>query len=612
MAMTLVGCKADVDLGNIDTTTKVEANLALPIGSVNATLGDFLRDSTLGIYVDNGILTMRDTITWVRPFHNVNLSQYISHKKIHMKIYEKLKDLPFFFDGKIMGSDNYTIPLEFPLTLHLNGINNNEDYQRLDSALIKDASFVSMISRSNLPIEWDWIDEVTIELGDAFTRAEGNVVTVYKKGTSESYGFDQDIPIHVDEFSMNLMKNRRPSKWEDYHNNVVDSCQFLITLYLKIPSSAGTITIPEDAEFQYDLGVQFIDYHAVWGMFEASSHMNDDNEIVLADEWNGYSLLNNVMLPLSDPSINLNITTKIAGALMLHGDYLYVTSSNGKKVNATFDGSTELYRYFTPSEYLSLNSAIGDSATMHLLFDKDPSRGHIDQFFTIHPEKFGYKYSVDFNRQETPQIRIGKDAGISLQAVYTIPFVFNEGVSVDYIDTLENINMSQLVLDSMLAEVAIIDTIEEATLKLALGLENTIPLQFTCVLTCLDSIGNIVMDPNDETKPFRITGQDTIVIPSPIFEKDVNLNWISKPTKSTQIITVTKETTKTLAQVKRLELKLSLNDKSLGDAYDAGLPNIKLTDQQGLRISIGLGADIKALLNLEGMNQSTESNEEQQ
>jgi hypothetical protein len=42
------------------------------------------------------------------------------------------------------------------------------------------------------------------------------------------------------------------------------------------------------------------------------------------------------------------------------------------------------------------------------------------------------------------------------------------------------------------------------------------------------------------------------------------------------------------------------------------LPNIKLTDQQGLRISIGLGADIKALLNLEGMNQSTESNEEQQ
>ena len=105
--------------------------------------------------------------------------------------------------------------------------------------------------------------------------------------------------------------------------------------------------------------------------------MRDENEIVLAEQWNGYGLLNNVVLPLSNPSIDLNITTKIAGALMLHGDYLYVTSTDGKKINATFDGSTELYKYFTPSEYLSLNSNIGDSATMRLLFDKDPSRGHM-------------------------------------------------------------------------------------------------------------------------------------------------------------------------------------------------------------------------------------------
>ena len=123
MAMTLVGCKADVDLGNIDTTTKVEANLALPIGSVNATLGDFVGDGTWGIYVeelDNGYaLAFKDTFSWVRPFHNVNLSQYISRKTLPMKVYDKLENLPFFIDGKITGNDHYTIPLEFPLTLHL-------------------------------------------------------------------------------------------------------------------------------------------------------------------------------------------------------------------------------------------------------------------------------------------------------------------------------------------------------------------------------------------------------------------------------------------------------------------------------------------------------------
>lgn len=601
LALVMFGCKADVDLSNIDTTTSVKANIAFPIGSVSARIDDFLGDSTLGIYVDNGVLTMCDTITWVRQFHKVNLSQYISRKTMPMKVYDKLKDLPFFHDGKVTGNDNITIPLQFPLTLHLEGINNDEDYQRLDSALIENASFVSTISRHNLPLDWDWIEEVTIELGKEFSRPGGNVVTVYKKGGPNPCGYDQEIPITIDEFSMNLMKNRHPSTWENYRGNVVDSCQFLITMYIKIPSSAGEVEIPQDAEFKYHLGVQFIDYYAVWGMFKASGDMNDDNEIVLADAWNGYNLLNNLVLPLSDPSIEVDITTKIAGAMMLHGDYLYVTGSDGTKINARFDGSTHLYKYFTPGEYLSLNSAIGDSATMHMLFDKDPARGQIEKFFTVHPETFGYKYSLDFNRQETPQIRIGKDADITLKAIYKIPFMFNEGVSVEFLDTIENIDLSQLTLDSLLAEVALIDTIEEATLKLALGLENSIPLQFTCVMTCLDENGNMVMDPKDASKPYRITGRDTIVITSPSMEQDVNLNWISTPKKTTEIITITQDIVSTLAKVKSIELKLSINDKSLAGAYDEGLPNIKLTDKQGLRIGIGLGADLKALLNWDSL-----------
>ena len=216
------------------------------------------------------------------------------------------------------------------------------------------------------------------------------------------------------------------------------------------------ITIPEDAAFKYHLGVRFIDYHAVWGMFKPSGDMSDENEIVLTEAWDGYRLLKDLSLPLSDPRIDLAITTKIAGALVLHGDYLYVTGTDGQKVNATFNGSTELYKYYTPSEYLSLNSAIGDSATMHLLFDKDPARGRIDRLFTVHPEKLGYKFSVDFNRQETPQIRIGNDAGIQLEAACSVPFMFNEGVSLSYSDTITDIDLSQLTLDSLLAEVEIL------------------------------------------------------------------------------------------------------------------------------------------------------------
>ena len=326
MALALVGCKADVDLNNIDTTTKLSADIALPIGTVAARIDHFLGDSTLGICIENGILTMKDTIYWERPFHKVNLSQYISRQTIAMNIYDKLS--PFFYNGQIMGNDNYTIPLEFPMTLHLEGINNDESYQRLDSVLIKNASFVSNITAHNLPLEWDWIERVTIELGDVFNRPEGNTVTVYDKNTDPAYGYGADMPIIVDEFSMNLMKNRHPNKWEDYHGNVVDSCQFFITLYVKIPSSAGMITIPEDASFQYNLGVQFIDYHAVWGMFKPSSDMSSEDEVVIADSWSVWNDLKSAKLPFNNPSIDMQITTQIAGALKLDGEYLYAKEDN--------------------------------------------------------------------------------------------------------------------------------------------------------------------------------------------------------------------------------------------------------------------------------------------
>ena len=173
-------------------------------------------------------------------------------------------------------------------------------------------------------------DKVTIDLGAAFHRPAGNVVTVYEKGLSGGYG--KDMQINVDEFSICLMKNRKPAMPQDYWKNVVDSCEFEITMYVTIPKSAGTITVPSTAAFQYDLGVQFIDYHAVWGMFEPSSDMSDENEIVIADEWGPWKDFQSAKLPFANPSVDMQITTQIAGALVLTGDSLYVKDENGKYV----------------------------------------------------------------------------------------------------------------------------------------------------------------------------------------------------------------------------------------------------------------------------------------
>ena len=101
------GCEADVDVNNIDTTVGVDATVALPIGSVSATIGDFVGNGTWGIFVDSlqnrGVLTFRDTFSISRKFHTLDLSQYLSKASMKMNVYESLDKNHMLIDGKIAG-----------------------------------------------------------------------------------------------------------------------------------------------------------------------------------------------------------------------------------------------------------------------------------------------------------------------------------------------------------------------------------------------------------------------------------------------------------------------------------------------------------------------------
>ena len=595
-------CEADVDLNNVDASVEVKANIATPVGSMHATLGDFVGNGKWGIFAENGMLAFKDTFSIERKFHNLDLSQYLSKTTLKMNVYEKLELLPFFSNGQITGND-VQIPLTFPLTLKLNGINDDEAYQRLDSALIKNASFVSNITQvGGLPLKWEWIDKVTIDMDTAFFHREaGTVVTVYKKGEAGGYG--KDMKINVDEFSLCLMKNREPEKPKDYWNNVVDSCQFAITMYVTIPKSAGVITVPSTAAFQYNLNVQFIDYHAVWGMFEPSSDMSDENEIVIADEWSTWKKFQAAKLPFANPEIDLQITTQIAGALKLNGDYLYAKNENDEAVYAEFEGGYPGFEYtFSKYEYLPLESEIGESKTMHRLFDKTQEHGHIDKLFAIHPEKLGYKFSVDFNEVETPQIRITDNTAIHVDAVCTLPFEFNEGVVFDYADTIKGIDLSMLNLDTLLADVDIIDTLKKAEATLALTFINDIPFQIKGVFTCLDEENNVIIDPKTE-KPFLITKSDTVLIPSPEYTYDKG-TWIPATVELTEMIRVDREDLATLREIKSIAFYALLDDKSLSEVFEQATDEkvsdftTKLTGGNGLKIRIAVGANAEAILNL--------------
>ena len=593
------GCTADVDLDNIDTSVDVEANVATPIGSMTATIDDFVGDGTWGIFIDSeGVITFRDTFSIARDFHTLDLSKYISRTQLKLNIYESLEKAGLMNNNQITGN-GLQIPLTFPLTLKLKGINQDIDAQRIDSALIKNASFTSKLTAiGGSPIQWEWIDKVEIKLDTNFYRPAGNVVTVYQKGNG--YGYKQDIPVNIDEFYINLMKNKNPQNWKDYINNVTDSCTFDVTIYLTIPTSAGAIQVPSTAAFQYDLGVQFIDYHAVWGMFEPSKDMSGEAVEAIATYWSPWNTLQDLRLPFAEPSVDMQVTTQVAGAMIMEGDYLFTENEQGERVYATFDdeGKTNLKEDFN-SKYLPLDSEIGDSVTMHALFDKDPERGHIDRLFAIRPDKIGYKFAVKFDEQETPQIRLTNNTSIKLDAVCNLPMILNEGVSLGYTDSIKGIDLSMLDLDSLLKDVEMIDTLEKASAKLVITFENSIPLQFKGVLTCLDENDNVIIDPKT-AQPLLLTENDTILIAAPEFkENEQTHNWDPTPLESVEVINVDREDLETLRKIKTIEFHAWMDDESLDGAYEKGMNNIQLKDNNYLKVKIAVGANVEGVLNLE-------------
>ena len=595
------GCTADVDLDNIDTSVDVEANVATPIGSMTATIDDFVGDGTWGIFIDTvnheGVITFRDTFSIARDFHKLDLSKYISNTKISMNVYDKMEAKGVLANGQITGNGQ-TIELEFPLTLKLKGINNNKDYQRIDSAMIKNAKFESSIGKAGgLPLEWDWIDKVVLHMDENnFHRKGGNDIVVYSKG--DGYGYSEPIPSNIDEFTLDLMKDKHPSKPELYYGNAIDSCKFVIKMTMTIPQEAGVVTVPKGAGFEYRLRVQFIDYYAVWGMFEPSNDMHGEGLETIATYWEPWNTLRDLRLPFAEPKVDMHVTTQVAGALVMYGDYLYTKNTQGEEAYALFNGEKTLEKHFTPSEYLTLDSEIGATTTnMCVTFDKDPARGQIDRLFSIRPDMIGYKFHVDFNRQATPQVRLTPNTSIKVDAVCNLPMIFNEGVSLGYSDKIKGIDLSMLDLDSLLKDVEMIDTLEEASAKLVIKFENSIPLQFKGMLTCLDENDNVIIDPKTE-KPLLLTENDTILIAAPEFTKDGH-DWNITPLESVEVINVDREDLETLRQIKTIEFHAWMDDESLAEAYDNGLNNIQLKDDNYLKVKIAVGANVEGVLNLE-------------
>lgn len=590
-AMLMQGCEADVDLNKIDTSVAVKANVATPIGSLKASIGDFVGDGRWGIYIDSinhdGVLTFRDTFGIETGFEQIDLSQHINSTRMTLNLYDKI--------GGSIGGVSQQVPLTFPVSLKFKGVNGAQEGIRLDSVLVKNACFVSKLTPSNsFPIKWEWIDKIELDLGSNFHRANGNIITIHEKNTSNN-GYGQDIAIDIDEFSLNLMRNKNPQTPGEYKNNTIDSCIVNVTMLVTIPSSVGVISVPSTAAVQYELSVRIIECEAIWGMIKPTKEMSVNAEDAIADYWPAWNTILKLCLPIAKPRVDVSIETQVAGAIDLMIDHLYTQNDQGESKYATFSGNKDI-KY---TMNLPLDSPLDAVSTLNLTFSDNEAQGNLDELFSIRPDKVGYKFSVAFDEEETPQLRITKDTKVRVNAACDVPMIFNEGMSLAYEGTIDDIDLSMLTIDDILDSISVLDTLKDASAKLVITLENAIPLDLKGKFTCLDKNNNVIIDP-ETNQPLLITQNETIVIKAPEHTLSGE-EWTATPRQNVEVIDVDVEKLETLKKIKRIQFSAELTDESMQNAYNQGLFNAKLTDSNYIRVKLALGANVEAVLNFDSV-----------
>ena len=607
----LASCHSDVDLGNIDKKAEVEMGLALPIGNLHLKIGDFIGDGKIEhLYVENGVFVFKIDTPITREYSKFELKSYIPDVKMPLlNVYDMLPAASEAPDGNkyIPGTGmDFTIP--FPLTLKLDGINHPDSIgkQRLDSAMIDSASFVSTININNgMTLDWNYVERIVLKLGNRVHPMDGSdSMLIYEKGNpafAQYTQFGDKIDTRLRDFSIVLMKNLHPSSLIEYLTNVVDSVEFTVNFTVNIPSGQS-VKVPKKSGFDYNMTVQFLDYKAIWGMFEASDDMHDENVLDISKSWEAMEFLTRASMPFSEPRVDIDITTKIAGALYIDSAYLFTINSQDVQTYASFNIDESKYQRFTfkPGEYLPLNSEIGASTSnMKVHFNNTPEGGRIHHLFKGIPKKLGYCFNVKFDHAQTPQIRVVPDMNIRVDAHTTLPLVFDSCMHLDYTDTIRDINLSQYSIDSLTAKTKVIDTMKTADVTLYLTAYNTIPMDIRAVFRCIDENGDTIMDPTDPSMPMTLFAEDTLTFVAPNYEY-IGGNW-QRTSEGKTVFTaqLNKEKLNMLPKVKYIVYSAVLENKSLQDEYDADKGfTAKITEDCGLTLKIGLTAQADIVLNL--------------
>ncbi len=634
VAVTLLaaGCKEKIELDKVDTSMSVNTGIAAPIVTVKAPLTEILgisdktgQSSKLnwmyaklpgmpGYYdeqlkhVPDGALFFRDTFDIMRDFHPIDIGGFLLPVEENLNIFEQAKKMNYSVSGGVI-----TIPagsplkFSFPLEVKLDSINTtdkneNPDGNRIDRMRISTARFRTLLS-TNFGLKDEDIQSVKIKMPKEFTTFSG-------KKMSDVY-----IPSHVEgeytyvEINKFLIKLLPDNIKENRLSHVTNTVTFNVEFSLFITTHQVTVTAESAINYSFD--VELLTYEALYGYFNPSTWMEDQDTVVLAEQWPAWNDIKRMKMHFRYPSIRLIARHQIGteDGFPLHVNLTHIgvaqTDANGNPgelVMAQFgNGSTThpnyVWKLDDPDNRIDPNPDNKDmnqwSENQFIVgyegfMGENTHVGDVDKLFDLRPDIIGYKYDITVGPKSNPaigsQLRVVNNTIINLQAVTVVPFVLNEGSEVEYADTLD-VDFSNVNFDSITNSVEWLESINNGTIYLYLYAKNSIPFKISADYRFLDGNGQTVDLPLiEETEGRKSFHMD---IPAPA--KYDNSGNVTETGNNTIVLRITHDEISKLQSVRKLASIVSI---------DANPQHAIIHTQSGLDVTIGVSATIDAVMKI--------------
>ena len=642
----LSSCKADIDLDNISPKAEIDLGVAMPIGSMRATVGDFIGGEDVAKYIHvepSGLVYFQDTFDISRRFHPLNITDYVGSSPT-----ASASDLSGLGYGTQTTTTTLQIPISFTTHINFKDVNDPDELalgdngkgERFDAMNITQARFQSIITKTNFPdLKWEWIKTVTLNFGTdfRFNGVPGGSKVVYDKDVNGTYNFGQKIPIEVDHFQLNMMKD--PDALPSNTNVNQKTKDITVTFQLEVPAGT-TYTVPTDAKINYSLQVNLLTYSSLFGYFKPGKDMRDSAQHVIADEWSSWEKIKEMVLPATDPSIHIIANTNLGVPLQVNVNYLRArTADNKYQVYAKFNGLHQTLWRWEHEPSIQEWSTWSDRTVSYMqnepnpfpVFEntydmtKDSQYGEVHNMLLIRPDIIDYSYYISINPnvadgnynpfgKSITQFYMTNDDSIHMHAVVKIPFIFSrgdgkddstpqqniegQGVELNYSDTMKNVNISEYSLDSLTRKYDIIDTIKTSNLRMVILAQNSLPFDVDSRFYFLDENYNPVPLKafakwnESETSTLPI---DTLHIPQP-----TNISYATDTQTGKRKAIMTEGTNTLIIDLDNNKFNQLAKVKHIGYNAFAGhnTVTVEVLDDSALKFRIALTGNVDAVLKL--------------